>query len=62
MTPAHRLQLMPPMRTFQYSARAVDPTTLVALSNIATQRNNVTEDTMTAVTQLLNYVATHPTP
>jgi hypothetical protein len=53
---------MPPMRTFQYSARAVDPTTLVALSNIATQRNNVTEDTMTAVTQLLNYVATHPTP
>jgi hypothetical protein len=48
--------------TFQFSSWAVNPTTLVALSSIATQQNNVTEGTMKAVTQLLNYAASHPDP
>lgn len=48
--------------TFLYSARAVDPTMLLPLNTIATQQNNVTEATMDAVTQLLNYAATHPNP
>jgi hypothetical protein len=48
--------------TFQFSGRAVDPTTLVALSSIATKQNNVTEGTMDEVVQLLNYVSSHPDP
>jgi hypothetical protein len=42
--------------TFQFSGRAVDPTTLVALSSIATQQNNVTEETMDEVAQLLGTI------
>jgi hypothetical protein len=48
--------------TFLFAGRAVDPTTLVALSSIATQQNAVTEGTMDEVAQLLNYVASHPDP
>jgi hypothetical protein len=45
--------------TFLYSARAVDPTMWVALSSIATQQNNVTEDTMPSLSY---YAATRPNP
>jgi hypothetical protein len=48
--------------TFQFSGRTVDPTTLVALSSIATQQNNVTEGTMDKIAQLLNYASSHPNP
>ena len=43
-----------------YYARAMDPTLLVALGSIASSQNKPTEKTAEAVTQLLNYVATHP--
>ena len=45
--------------TFLYYARAVDPTILVALNSIAAEQANNTEATAKAVTQLLNYAATH---
>ena len=43
-----------------YYARAVDPTMLVALGTLATQQAQGTQATMEALTQLLNYCATHP--
>jgi len=43
-----------------YYARAVDPTLLVALGTIAGDQNKPTETTAQAITQILNYVATHP--
>jgi hypothetical protein len=43
-----------------YYARAIDPTMLVALGSIATQQAKGTEQTMKALTTLLNYCATHP--
>lgn len=46
--------------TFLFYGRAVDPTTLVALSTIASQQASATENTMTAVNKLLNYMATNP--
>jgi hypothetical protein len=46
--------------TFLYYARAVDNTMLVALGSLASQQNHGTEATTIAITQLLNYAATHP--
>ena len=46
--------------TLLYYARAVDSTMLAAIGTIATQQAHATRDTMKAITQLLNYCATHP--
>ena len=46
--------------SFLYYARAVDPTILMALSDIASQQNKPTEKTMQRVTQFLDYMATNP--
>jgi hypothetical protein len=46
--------------TLLYYARAVDPTMLVALGTLASAQANGTEAAVTAMTQLLNYCATHP--
>ena len=46
--------------SFLYYARAVDPTILMALSDIATQQNKPTDNTRKRVDQLLDYMATHP--
>ena len=46
--------------TFLFYGRAVDPTTLVALSTIASQQANATENTMAAATKFMNYMATNP--
>jgi hypothetical protein len=43
-----------------YYARAVDPTLLTALGTIASQQARATAATLRAVTQVLNYCATHP--
>jgi hypothetical protein len=48
--------------TFLFLGRAVDPTILVALGTLASQQTQGTEATLDAVTQLLNYAATHPDP
>jgi hypothetical protein len=46
--------------TLLYYARAVDCTMITAIGSIATQQANATTATMQAITQLLNYCATHP--
>jgi hypothetical protein len=43
-----------------YYARAVDPTVLMPLSDIATEQTKATEKTQAATNQLLDYLATHP--
>ena len=46
--------------TFQYYARAVDPTMLVALSAIAADQAKPTERTYEKTLYFLDYVASHP--
>jgi hypothetical protein len=43
-----------------YYARAVDPTVLMPLNDIATEQTEATEKTQAATNQLLDYLATHP--
>jgi hypothetical protein len=43
-----------------YYARAVDPTVIMPLSDIATEQTKATEKTQAAANQLLDYLATHP--
>jgi hypothetical protein len=43
-----------------YYARAVDPTVLMPLNDIATEETKVTKKTQAAMNQLLDYLATHP--
>lgn len=54
----HRLQQI--IGVLLYYARMVDMTLLVALSTLASQQATATEATLTAITRLLNYCATHP--
>jgi hypothetical protein len=46
--------------SFLYYARAVNPTILMALSNIATQQTTPTENTKKQVDQFFDYMWTHP--
>jgi len=46
--------------SFLYYAWAVDPTILMALSEISSQQSAPTENTMKWVNQFLNYMWTHP--
>jgi hypothetical protein len=43
-----------------YFARAVDPTVLMPLNDIATEQTKATEKTQAATNQMLDYLATHP--
>jgi hypothetical protein len=43
-----------------YYARAVDPTVLIPLNDIATEQTKATAKTQATTNQLLNYLATHP--
>jgi hypothetical protein len=43
-----------------YYARAVDPTALMPLNDIATEQTKATEKTQAATNQLLDYLATYP--
>jgi hypothetical protein len=43
-----------------YYARAVDPTVLMPLNDIATEQTKATEKTQAATNQMLDYLATHP--
>jgi hypothetical protein len=47
-------------RSVLYYARAVDPTALMPLNDIATEHKKATEKTQAATNQLLDYLATHP--
>ena len=46
--------------TFLYYGIAVDNTMLVALSTIASEQSSATYNTAKKITQLLNYLSTHP--
>ena len=46
--------------TFLYYARAVDPTIVMALSDLSSQQSAPTENTMKRVNQFLDYMWTHP--
>jgi hypothetical protein len=46
--------------TIMYYARAVDPTVLMPLNDIATEQTKATGKTHAATNQLLDYLATHP--
>ena len=46
--------------TFVYYGIAVDNTILVALSTIASEQSSATSNMAKKITQLLNYLATHP--
>ena len=48
--------------TFLYFAITIDLTLLVALGTIATSQASPTEETLSKVTDLLNYASTHPSP
>jgi hypothetical protein len=43
-----------------YYARAVDPTVLMPLNDIATEHTKATDKTQAATNQMLDYLATHP--
>jgi hypothetical protein len=43
-----------------YYARAVDPTVVMPLNDISTEKTRATEKTQAATNQLLDYLATHP--
>jgi hypothetical protein len=43
-----------------YYARAVDPTVIMPINDIATEQTKATEKTQAAANQLLDYLATHP--
>jgi hypothetical protein len=43
-----------------YYAKAVDPTVLMPLNDIATEQTKATEKTQSATHQMLDYLATHP--
>jgi hypothetical protein len=43
-----------------YYARAVDPTVMMPLNDIATEQKKATDKTQAATNQLLDYLATHP--
>jgi hypothetical protein len=58
LTPPDKLRLQEVIGTLLYYARAIDCTMLVALSTLASARSS--QATATALTQLLNYAATHP--
>jgi hypothetical protein len=47
-------------RSVLYYARAVDPTVLMPLNDIATEQTKATEKTQAATNQMLEYLATHP--
>jgi hypothetical protein len=47
-------------RSVVYYARALDPTVLMPLNDIATEQTKATEKTQAATNQLLDYIATHP--
>ena len=48
------------VETLLFHARAVDSTMLPTLNTIEAAQSNSTQNTMEALTKLLNYCATHP--
>ncbi len=57
---AHKNPIQQIVSSFLYNARAVDPTILMALSEIVSKQAAPTENTMEHVNQFLDYMWTHP--
>jgi hypothetical protein len=55
-----KLRIMEVLGTLLYYGRAIDSTLLTAIGKLATEQSSGTKTTMTKLTQLLNYCATHP--
>jgi hypothetical protein len=60
LTAKQRLTIQKVTGSVLYYARAVDPTILMPLNDIATEQTKATEKTQAATNQLLYYFATHP--
>ena len=60
LPPEDKLFIQQVTGTFLYYARSVDLTMLVALSTIASDQANPTEETMKKTLKFLDYVALHP--
>jgi hypothetical protein len=60
LTPKQCLKIQKVTGSVLYYARAVDPTILMSLNDIATEQTMVTEKTQAATNQMLDYLATHP--
>jgi hypothetical protein len=60
VTAKHCLAIQKVTVSVLYYARAVDPTVLMPLNEIATEQTKATEKTQAATNQLLDYLATHP--
>jgi hypothetical protein len=60
LTPKQCLTIQKVTGSVLYYARAVDPTVLMPLNDIATEQTKATEKTQAATNQLLDYLGTHP--
>jgi hypothetical protein len=60
LTATKCLTIQKVMGSVLYYARAVDPTVLMPLNDIATEQTKATENTQADTNQLLDYLATHP--
>jgi hypothetical protein len=60
LTPKQCLTIQKVTGSVLYYARAVDPTVLMPINDIATEQTKATEKTQAATNQLLDYLATHP--
>jgi hypothetical protein len=60
LTAKQCLNIQKVTRSVLYYARAVGPTVLMPLNDIATEQTKATEKTQAAKNQLLDYLATHP--
>ena len=60
LTPSKKLSIQQAIGSLLYCALAVDCTLLVALGDLAATQNQATEETMSKLIWLLNYVASNP--
>jgi hypothetical protein len=60
LTVQHCLTIQKVTGSVLYYARAVDPTVLMPLNDIATEQTKATEKMQAATNQMLDYLATHP--
>jgi hypothetical protein len=60
LTAKQCLTLQKVMGSVLYYARAVDPTVLMPLNDLATEQTKATENTQAATNQTFDYLATHP--
>jgi hypothetical protein len=60
LTPKQCLKIQKIAGSVLYYTKAVDPTVLMPLNDIAMEQTKATEKTQAATNQLLDYLATHP--